>query len=230
MIKIPATKEGVVAIEKVLAEGINVNVTLIFSIEVFKQVFEAYLTALETRVQRELPVNGIASVASFFVSRVDSLVDKKLAVKTQLSASFKESFFGKVGIANCKLAYECFEHYAKSPRWKALAAKGAQIQRPLWASTSTKSPKLAPTMYVEALAEALTVNTVPQATLEAIMKGTTISPSMTKGHAEARTLIRGLEEVGVSFDEVLSELQADGVKSFADSFNELFVAVKNKRV
>jgi transaldolase len=229
MIKIPATKEGVVAIEKVLAEGINVNVTLIFSVEMYNQVFESYLRALETRAQRGLPLSAIASVASFFVSRVDSLVEKKLSAKAELSSALKDSFFGKVGIANCKLAYESFERYAKSPRWKALADQGAQIQRPLWASTSTKSPKLAPTFYVEALAGALTVNTVPHATLEATIKGATILPSVGTGYGEARSLIRGLEEAGVSLNEVLSELQTDGVKLFAESFNELFAAVKTKR-
>lgn len=230
MIKIPATKEGIVAIEKTLAEGINVNVTLIFSVDVYNQVFEAFLRALETRTSNGLPVSGIASVASFFVSRVDALTEKKLAAKADVSQATKDSFFGKVGIANSKLAYESFENFAKSPRWKALEAKGAQIQRPLWASTGTKNPKLSPTMYVEELAGAHTVNTVPHATLEATLKsGAKITAAVNKGYAEAKSIIRGLDEAGAPLGPTLLELQADGVKLFAESFNELFAAVKTKR-
>jgi transaldolase len=232
MIKIPATPEGLPAIREVLREGINVNVTLIFSVEVYQQVAEAHISALEARAAEGLAVTNIDSVASFFVSRVDAMVEKSFAAlvkagKAQESA--QKSFFGKVGIANSRLAYAKFEELYRSPRFAALEAKGARVQRPLWASTGTKNPSLSPVLYIEELAGRQTVNTLPPPTLQALLKGATIEPRLHSGVKEARALIDSLAGLGLNFQDLLVQLQKEGVASFADSYRDLIASIESKR-
>ena len=233
MIKIPATPECIPAIEKTLEHGINVNVTLIFSEDVYKQVAEAYISALESRVARGEDVRSIASVASFFVSRVDAIVEKKmdaLIASGKVSAGEREKFIGKVGVANSKLAYASFERLFGSERFKKLKdAHGTRVQRPLWASTGTKNPAFKAVMYVEELAGRDTVNTMPPATVKALMAGAEIGPRLHGGLEEARGLLSWVESNGLSMAALLHELQVAGVKSFADSYRDLLTSIDEKR-
>jgi transaldolase len=231
MIKVPATNEGLPAITALLAEGINVNVTLIFSVEVYAKVVEAFMQGLEARVANGGSIKDLSSVASFFVSRVDSIVEKKFdaAVATgKVSADKRSIIEAKVGIANSKLAYAKYEELFKSDRFKKLAAQGARVQRPLWASTGTKNPKFSPVLYVEELAGRDTVNTMPPQTVEALMKNAVIEPRLHKGAKEARTLIEDLSALGVDFQQCLQELQEQGVQLFADSYRSLSGSVEKK--
>ncbi|WKZ56882.1 MAG: transaldolase [Bdellovibrionota bacterium] len=234
MIKIPATPEGLPAIESALAEGINVNVTLIFSVPVYEQVFEAYTAALETRAAKGEPLTSIASVASFFVSRVDAIHEKEfeaLLKRGSVQESSRSSFLGKVGIANSRLAYERFQQLSTSPRFKALVAKGARVQRPLWASTGTKNPAFSPTMYVEELAGKDTVNTIPPQTLKALTAGVlAIGPKLHSGYAEAHRLVESVIALGLPFHELLITLRDQGVVLFADSYRDLVESIEQKRV
>jgi len=233
MIKIPATPEGLPAIEQTLAAGINVNVTLIFSVDVHRQVMSAYLKALESLLANGQPINRISSVASFFVSRVDAICEKKfeeLAKAGRVGDKERQVFFGKVGIANSKLAYAAFEEIFGGSRAKALLDKGARVQRPLWASTGTKNPALKPTLYVEELAGRLTVNTMPPATLKATIASATIAPKLHSGLAEAKALLAEIDNWGLGFAGLLHELQLAGVKLFADAYRDLLTAVENKMV
>jgi len=232
MIKIPATPECIPAIKSVLEEGINVNVTLIFSTQVYQQVADAYIAALEARVAKKQDVRGVASVASFFVSRVDALVEKKfdgLLSSGKSTEADKGKFFGKVGIANSKLAYQAFEATFSSARFKKLQEAGARVQRPLWASTGTKNPVFKPVMYVEELAGRDTVNTMPPATVKALIAGATIRPALHSGLKEAKDLLGWIESIGISMKAVLEELQTAGVKSFSDSYRDLLASIEEKR-
>jgi transaldolase len=232
MIKVPATDEGIPAIRTILEEGINVNVTLIFSDAYYKKVAEAYIGALEARAAKNQEIRNIASVASFFVSRVDAIVEKSFeqAVKDgKAKAEDKDKFFGKVGVANSKVAYASFEELFHSPRFKKLADKGARVQRPLWASTGTKNPVFSPVMYVEELAGRDTVNTLPPATLKALLEKGTIGPKLHQELDAARNQIKGLAAMNVPFDKLMVDLQADGVKIFADSYQELLDSTETKR-
>jgi transaldolase len=232
MIKIPATAECIPAIRSVLAEGINVNVTLIFSREVYVQVAEAYLSALEERLTHGLGIDGIASVASFFVSRVDALVEKKFEAQVAAGKAQEQDrvkFFGKVGIANSKLAYEAFENLFSSERFKKLSDAGALVQRPLWASTGTKNPAFKAVMYVEELAGRNTVNTMPPATVKALLTDGAVSPKLHQGLSESKALLSWIESQGISMSALLSELQTAGVKSFADSYRDLLGSIESKR-
>jgi transaldolase len=232
MIKIPATPECIPAIKAVLERGINVNVTLIFSKEVYQKVANAYISALETRVGSGHDVRSISSVASFFVSRVDALVEKKfdaLVSSGNCNESDRQVFFGKVGVANSKLAYEAFEELFGSPRFKKLQEVGARVQRPLWASTGTKNPIFKSVMYVEELAGRDTVNTMPPATVKALIAGASISPRLHMGLDEAKKLLAWVEQRGVSMAMTLAELQVAGVKSFADSYKDLLTSIDEKR-
>lgn len=227
MIKVPATDEGVPAIRQIISEGINVNVTLIFSVDVYLEVMEAYISGLEDRNSRGEDVSNISSVASFFVSRVDAICEKHFDGKISegsATAEDKEQFLGKVGIANSKLAYSAFEELFGSERFKKL---GARVQRPLWASTGTKNPSFAPQLYVEELAGRDTVNTVPPKTLKAVMESATIGPRLHEGSLEAKELILKLKE-HLSFDQLLVELQLAGVESFSDSYRELLGAIESE--
>jgi transaldolase len=232
MIKIPATPACIPAIQKTLELGINVNVTLIFSKEVYESVAEAYLKALETRKQQGKDIARIASVASFFISRVDASVEKsldKLIESGKISGEIKEKFLGGVGIANSKIAYEAYENLFSGERFEDLKASGAQVQRPLWASTGTKNPSFSPVLYVEELAGKDTVNTMPPATLKAVLKDAKISGALHSGLEEARKVLSDLAETGVSFDTILVELQKAGVESFVQSYNELLESIEKKR-
>ena len=224
MIKVPATPEGIPAIQQLIADGINVNVTLIFSVDVYEKVIGAYLSGLEDRVQKGLSIKDISSVASFFVSRVDSIVEKKIGS----NAAALEEFTGKIGIANSQIAYELFMKKFSKESFKNLSEKGGRVQRPLWASTGTKNPKFSPVMYVEALAGNQTVNTVPPQTLDAILKGVKVSATVEKGIPEAHKILAKLAESGVKLRDLLQELQVEGVKSFSDAYKELVESIDQK--
>jgi transaldolase len=232
MIKIPATPECIPAIQAVLERGINVNVTLIFSTDVYRQVAGAYVAALEARLAKGQDVRSIASVASFFVSRVDAIVEKKfdtLVSAGSCAEGERAALLGKVGVANSKLAYEAFEAIFCSERFRKLQEAGARVQRPLWASTGTKNPAFKAVMYVEELAGRDTVNTMPPATVKALLQGAAVSPKLHSGLVEAKKLLEWLGSKGISLDALLSELQVAGVKSFSDSYKELLASIDEKR-
>ncbi|MCO6429575.1 MAG: transaldolase [Deltaproteobacteria bacterium] len=233
MIKIPATPEGIPAIRSCLEDGLNINVTLIFSRDVYTQVATAFIDAVEARAKRNQEINRIASVASFFVSRVDAICEKnfdQLLKDGKVKENDRDLFFGKIGIANSKLAYEKFEELFKGERFKDLRSKGCKVQRPLWASTGTKNPAFSPVMYVEELAGKDTVNTMPPATLKALISNANITgPKLHSGHDEAKQIISGAKSMGIPFDQLMLELQDVGVKLFADSFKELLDSIENKR-
>ncbi len=226
MIKIPATKEGIPAIRQTLEEGININITLLFAQSAYEQVAEAYLSALEARVAKGQDISHIASVASFFVSRIDSLVDSKIdaMLKTETDAKKKallESLHGKVAIANARRTYAKYQELFGGARWKALAAKGGQTQRLLWASTSTKNPKYKDVLYVEELIGADTVDTIPPATFDAFRDHGKLRPSLTENVDGANKTMSDLEAAGISMKEVTDKLIADAVKLFQDPFKQL---------
>jgi len=232
MIKVPGTDEGVAAIKTLLSEGVNVNITLLFSLESHKQVMWAYVEALEERAKAGQPIDRIASVASFFVSRVDTLVDKLLDEKIAAGdgdAESLKSLQGKVAVANAKLAYENFQEIFGGDRFKALAAKGARVQRPLWASTGTKNKAYSDVLYVDSLIGPDTVNTLPPATLEAFIDHGTIARTVDQGVEEAHTTLDGLKAAGIDIDVVTKQLENEGVASFAKSFEDLLAGVEAKR-
>jgi transaldolase len=232
MIKIPATAECIPAIQAVLEKGINVNVTLIFSKEVYEDVAHAYIKALEARASRGESVRGISSVASFFVSRVDAIVEKsfdELLKAGKVQATDKDLFFGKVGVANSKIAYASFEKLFSGEAFKALKENGARVQRPLWASTGTKNPVFKAVMYVEELAGRDTVNTMPPGTVKALLAGADIKPKLHSGAEEAVQLIAKVNAMGIPTDALYVDLQKAGVKSFADSYRELLDSIETKR-
>jgi transaldolase/glucose-6-phosphate isomerase len=222
MVKIPATKEGIPAIRASIAAGINVNVTLIFSLDRYAAVMDAYLAGLEDRSGKNLPIQNIASVASFFVSRVDTKIDPRLPADSAL--------LGKAAIANAKLAYEAFESIFTSPRFATLKARfSARVQRPLWASTGTKNPKYPDTLYVDTLIGPDTVNTVPPATLDAFRDHGTAALTITRGLDEAQKVFVDLKAAGISMSTVTKELEDEGVKAFADAFKTLLDVVEERR-
>jgi transaldolase/glucose-6-phosphate isomerase len=222
MVKIPATKEGIPAIRQAIAAGINVNVTLIFSLERYGAVMDAYIAGLEDRVAKNEPVNMIASVASFFVSRVDTKIDPRLPEGSPLR--------GKAAIANAKFAYDSFESIFTSPRFATLKARfSARVQRPLWASTGTKNPAYPDTLYVDTLIGPDTVNTVPPATLDAFRDHGNASLTITRGLEESQMFFAELEAAGISMQQVTQELEEEGVKSFAESFKTLLAAIETRR-
>ena len=230
MIKIPATKEGLSAIRQALEDGINVNITLLFAQSAYEQVAEAFLSALEARVAKGQDISHIASVASFFVSRIDSLVDSKIdaMLKTETDAKKKallESLQGRVAIANARRAYAKYQELFGGARWKALAAKGGQTQRLLWASTSTKNPKYRDVLYVEELIGADTVDTIPPATFDAFRDHGKLRPSLTENLEGANKTMKDLEAAGISMKEVTDKLIADAVKLFQDPFRQLLDAI-----
>jgi transaldolase / glucose-6-phosphate isomerase len=230
MIKIPATPEGVPAIRQALEEGININITLLFAQSAYEQVAEAYIAALEARAAKGEGVSHIASVASFFVSRIDSLVDSKIDAmeKSETDSSKKallESLRGKVAIANARRTYAKYQELVGGPRWKALADKGAQTQRLLWASTSTKNPKYRDVLYVEELIGADTVDTIPPATFDAFREHGKLRNSLTENVAGAHKTMSDLEAAGISMKEVTDKLIADAVKLFQDPFKQLLDAI-----
>ena len=229
MIKIPATPEGIPAIRQTLEEGLNINITLLFAQSAYEKVAEAFLAALETRSAKGQDISRIASVASFFVSRIDTLVDSKVdeKLKSATDAQQKallESIRGKIAIANAKLTYKKYQELFGGPRWKALASKGAQTQRLLWASTSTKNPKYRDVLYVEELIGADTVDTIPPATFDAFRDHGKLRASLTEDVDAARKTMEDLAKAGISMKEVTDKLLADGVQLFADAFKQLLDA------
>lgn len=231
MIKIPATKAGLPAISGAIAAGVNINVTLIFSLVRYGEVMDAYLKGLEQRVAAGLPVDSLASVASFFVSRVDTNIDKRLQAlldSNSAHADIARTLFGKAAIANARLAYAEYKKVFSSERFLKLKAQGAQVQRPLWASTSTKNPAYRDVMYVEELIGPDTVNTVPPQTLTAFLDHGQVRSSLEKDLPGAAKVIADLMAIGISMDEVTYELEVEGVKSFADAFTVLLDAIKAK--
>ena len=230
MIKVPGTKEGIPAFRQLISEGINVNVTLLFSQEVYQQVAEAYVAGLGQFAAHGGDVSKMASVASFFISRIDSLVDSMLADKLKTSKNPKEQeqlkdLEGKIAIANGKLAYQRYLKIFAADEWKKLAAKGAQVQRVLWASTSTKNPKFSDVLYVEELIGKDTVNTIPPVTLDAFRDHGHPRASLTEDIPGAEQSMRTLAQLGISIDEVTDKLTEDGVRLFSEAFDKLLAAV-----
>jgi transaldolase/glucose-6-phosphate isomerase len=230
MVKVPATKEGIPAIRQLLEEGININITLLFAQSAYELVAEAYIAALEARALKGLDVSKIASVASFFVSRIDTLIDGQIdaKLKTETDGKKKEllaSVQGKVAIANARRTYAKYQELFGSARWKGLGAKGAHTQRLLWASTSTKNAKYRDVIYVEELIGADTVDTIPPATFDAFRDHGKLRNSLTENVAGANQTMADLEAAGISMKEVTDQLLADGVKLFANAFVTLIAAV-----
>jgi len=227
MIKIPGAQEGLPAIEQALGEGININITLIFSLKRYQEVMDAWLAGLERLVAKgSKPLSSVASVASFFVSRVDTLVDGLL--EKQKPAGY-ESLLGKAAIANALLAYAMFLKMKSSARFQALASKGARVQRPLWASTSTKNPKYRDVIYVEELVGAETVNTLPLATIEAARDHARVRQALPGDTAAAEKVIQDLAKAGILMDPVTKKLEEDGLKLFSDSYDELIKSLEQKK-
>ncbi|MBN1920106.1 MAG: transaldolase [Anaerolineae bacterium] len=232
MIKIPATKAGLPAITEALAAGINVNVTLIFALERYHEVMDAYLQGLEQRAAAGLALDGIASVASFFVSRVDTNVDarlQKLITAGGIQAAPAQALLGQAAIANAKLAYDAFKQVFGAKRFQTLAAQGAQMQRPLWASTSTKNPAYRDVVYVEELIGPHTVNTMPPQTVVAFLEHGQVRPSLEENLDSAHQVFAELEALGISITEVTQQLEDEGVASFADAFTVLLKAIEGRR-
>ncbi len=230
MIKVPGTAEGIPAVQQLIGEGININVTLLFAQEVYEKVAEAYIAGLEELQKRGGDVKKMAGVASFFISRidtmVDSMIDEKLKTANAQEQATLKGLKGKVAIANGKLTYQRYMKIFSGPRWEALAAKGAQTQRVLWASTSTKNPAYRDVMYVEELIGPDTVNTMPPATIDAFRDHGKLGNTLTEDIAGAGKVMQDLEKVGISIREVTTKLTSDGVKLFADAFHKLLAVVE----
>jgi transaldolase len=232
MVKVPATLEGIPAIRQLTAEGVNVNITLIFSLEHYAMVMDAYLSGLEQRVAAGQPINRIASVASFFVSRVDTNVDERLS---ELAKSYPDqadgilALQGKIAVGNAKLAYRQFQQVFMGARWEPLSEAGAQLQRPLWASTSTKNPKYPDLLYVDNLIGPHTVNTMPPKTLEDFQDHGVPTLTVDRGLEEVEAQMLALHKYGISLTEVTDELEDEGVQKFTDSYNQLIDAIAKRR-
>jgi transaldolase/glucose-6-phosphate isomerase len=230
MIKIPGTVEGLPAIRQSIGEGININITLLFAKDVYEQVAEAYVAGVEELAARGGNLQKMASVASFFISRIDSLVDSKINAELKTTTDRKQQallsgLLGKVAIANGKLAYQSYQRIFSGPRWDALAAKGAQTQRVLWASTSTKNPAYRDVVYIEELIGPDTVNTIPPATIDAFRDHGKVRQSLTEDVAGAQKTMNDLAGAGISIKEATDQLTDDAVKLFADAFDKLLAAV-----
>ncbi|HEV3304934.1 MAG TPA: transaldolase [Candidatus Sulfotelmatobacter sp.] len=231
MIKVPGTAEGLPAIRQLISEGININVTLLFAQEVYEKVAEAYIAGLEDLAKKGGNLKKMAGVASFFISRIDTLVDsliedKLKTTKDAQQQSLLKSLLGKVAIANGKLTYQRYQRIFSGPRWEALASKGAQTQRVLWASTSTKNPAYRDVMYVEELIGPDTVDTMPPATIDAFREHGRLRNSLTEDVAGAQKVMDDLAKAGISIKEVTTKLTDDGVKLFADAFHKLLAVVE----
>ena len=228
MVKVPATPAGIPAIRQLTGRGLNINITLLFSVNVYEQVVDAYISGLEDLERAGGDVSKIASVASIFVSRIDAAIDKRLDKLGDKRAA--DRLRGKVGIANAKLAYARYKALFSGPRWQLLAASGAKTQRLLWASTGTKNPAYKDTMYVEALIGRDTVDTIPPATMDAFRDHGEVTPDAIEQDVEgARAMLAELEQHGISLNEVTEELVREGVQQFADAFDKLFGAIAQRR-
>ena len=234
MIKVPGTPEGLPAVEELLSRGININVTLLFSVVVYEQVAWRYIRGLERLAANGGDVGQMASVASFFVSRIDSLIDKQLEAKIKNESNagqraIMEGLLGKVAIANAKLAYQKFQEIFGSQDFQSLKAKGARVQRVLWASTGTKNPNYPDTLYVDQLIGPDTVNTMPEATFAAFRDHGTVKATIQEGLEEAKTTMQQLADVGISMDAVTQTLLVDGAKLFGDAFTQLMDVISGIR-
>ncbi len=234
MIKIPATPEGIPAVRQSLTEGININITLIFSLDDYRKVADAYISALEDRNAEGKDISHIASVASFFVSRVDTLVDKLLEDKIKATSDNAERqklkpLEGKAAIANARLVYQEFKRIFSTPRFETLKHSGAHVQRPLWASTSTKNPAYRDVLYAEELIGPNTVDTMPIETIENFRDHGRVSLTVENDIPRAKAELAALEEVGIHYDQVTKQLQDEGVQKFADSFHQLFQGIESKK-
>jgi transaldolase len=224
MIKVPGTAAGLPAIRTLLAEGINVNVTLLFAVRRYEEVLEQYLLALEDRVRAGKPIERVASVASFFLSRIDTLLDPRIEQEPRA-----KGLAGRIAVANAKVAYAAYQRVCAGARWQALAAKGARAQRLLWASTSTKNPAYSDTMYVEPLIGPDTVNTMPMETVDAYRDHGRPAVRITEGLAEARADLARLAQAGIDLDAATEQLEAEGVRKFVEPFDKLLAALAAKR-
>jgi len=234
LVKIPATPEGLPAIQQALTEGININITLIFAIDFYRKVTAAYLSALEDRNAEGKDISHIASVASFFVSRVDTLVDQLLENKIKATSDSAEqqklkSLEGKAAIANARLVYQDFKGIFNTPRFETLKHSGAHVQRPLWASTSTKNPAYRDVLYAEELIGPNTVDTMPLETIENFRDHGRVRLSIEDNIPQAKAEFAALEEVGIHYGQVTQQLLDEGVQKFADSFHELFKGIESKK-
>ncbi len=234
MVKIPGTKEGVPAIEQSLYDGLNINITLLFAVQAYEEVAWAYLHALEKRAAEGKPVDRIASVASFFVSRIDTLADKLLgdAAKTETNPQRYEELKdlqGKLAIANAQIAYEKFNEIFSSERWLALQAMNARVQRPLWASTSTKNPSYRDVMYVETLIGPHTINTLPLETIKAFAEHGIVARTVDADFSAAHAIVKRFEAAGFSLDKVTQQVLDEGVVKFDEAFNQLLAGIEKKR-
>jgi transaldolase len=232
MIKVPGTEEGAEATRRLIASGVNVNITLLFSLDAYRRVIEAYMAGLEERVAAGKDIKSIASVASFFVSRVDTEVDKRLDALSKNATGDQrqqiDALRGKAAIANAKLAYRIFQKEFSSPRWKKLEAKGANVQRVLWASTSTKNPAYRDVMYVEDLIGPHTVNTMPPQTVDAFADHGIVNRTVDKNVDAAERVIADLGKLGISIDDVTNKLLVDGLASFQKSYDALIAGLAKK--
>ena len=232
-VKIPATEQGLPAIEECLFQGVNINITLIFAIDFYERVMEAYLRALERRADAGLPLDSVNSVASFFVSRVDTSADKRIEAKVAAARTDAEreqlrGLLGKVAVANAKVAYRRFLDVFGAERFKRLQAKGAKVQRPLWASTGTKNTAYSDILYVQELIGPDTVNTMPPQTIEAFRDHGVVRRTIDENCDDAERLLQELADAGISIDEITDELQAEGVELFSDSFRKIHHTVARK--
>jgi transaldolase len=233
MIKVPGTPEGVEPVRQLTSEGLNINITLLFAQEAYISVAEAYLAGLEAALKAGKDISGIASVASFFVSRIDTLVDSTIDERLKTAkgdnAQLLEAVHGKVAIANAKQAYRYFQKMIETPRWKSLAARGAQSQRLLWASTSTKNPKYRDVLYIEELIGPDTVNTIPPATMDAFRDHGVLRRTLDADLAGADKTMSDLEKTGISMKQVTGKLLDDAIRLFDDAFTQLHQVVEQKR-
>jgi len=231
MVKVPATDVGYNAIKQLISEGININITLLFSQEAYRKVAEAFVAGLEKRLAEGLEVSHVASVASFFVSRIDSLVDSQIEEKLKTAIddeekSLLQSLQGKVAIANAKMAYQAYEEIFSGERWRKLADRGAQTQRVLWASTGTKNPEYSDVLYIEELIGKDTVNTIPPATWDAFRDHGKLRESLTENVKEAEQTLKNLEKAGISLADVTNKLLVDAVRLFVEPFDKMIAAVE----
>lgn len=232
MVKIPGTEQGAEAVRRAIASGININITLLFSLDAYRRVIEAYMSGLEDRVSAGKEIRGIGSVASFFVSRVDTEVDKRLDALLKTAAPSAsggiEALKGRAAIANAQLAYRVFQETLKTDRWKALEAKGATVQRPLWASTSTKNPAYRDVMYVEQLIGPTVVNTMPPQTIEAFREHGEVERTVDRNYGAAERVIAELASLGIDMGDVTDKLLVDGLASFQKSYDSLIAGLAKK--
>lgn len=230
MVKVPGTKEGWPAIEQLLVEGLNINITLLFSLENYEKVARAYVSALQQRAAAGEPIDRIASVASFFVSRVDTAADSAIDQKIAEGVTGIADLKGKVAVANAQLAYRKFQEIFSGDEWEALAQKGAKVQRPLWASTGTKNADYSDVLYVDTLIGPQTINTMPLKTMQAFLDHGTVARTVDQNYDAAERVLERLKtEAGISLDEITAKLEDDGIAQFEKAYDDLLAGVEEKK-